>query len=259
MSQKQINNIAEDIKDILRFYEALGIERLPIKMAQKYKSAEARKPELRGPALVSEDMKADTYRLSAKATTVTHLPTSEKAAALKALQEEIGDCQRCKLSKGRINLVFGEGNIDAEIMFIGEGPGKEEDLQGRPFVGDAGQLLTKLIEKMGFKREDVYIGNIVKCRPPLNRAPEEDEINACGSLIKRQAEIISPKVIIALGRISAQTLLASKIPISKLRGRFYEYCDIPLMPTFHPAYLLRNPKDKRLVWEDAQKVLERLK
>ncbi len=268
MSQKQMSNIAEDIKDILRFYEALGIERLPVKIAQKYKSAvssatrlgrEARKPEFRGPALVSEDMKADTYRPTPKASPVARLATAEKTAALKVLRDEIGDCTRCKLSKERTNIVFGEGNIDAEIMFIGEGPGKEEDLQGRPFVGDAGQLLTKLIEKMGFKREDVYIGNIVKCRPPLNRAPEDDEINACASFIKRQAEIISPKVIIALGRISAQTLIASKILISKLRGRFYEYCGIPLMPTFHPAYLLRNPKDKRLVWEDVQKVLERLK
>ncbi|TAL22618.1 MAG: uracil-DNA glycosylase [Nitrospirae bacterium] len=203
-------------------------------------------------------MKADTYRPTSKASPVALLSTAEKAAALKALREEIGDCQRCKLSKGRTNLVFGEGSVDARILFIGEGPGREEDLQGRPFVGDAGQLLTKLIEKMGFKREAVYIGNIVKCRPPMNRAPEDDEINACSSFIKRQAEIISPKVIIALGRISAQTLIASRIPISKLRGRFYEYCGIPLMPTFHPAYLLRNPKDKKLVWEDAQKVLERL-
>jgi len=259
MSQKQMSNIAEDVKTVLEFYQALGFEKLPIKIKQKYKSAEARKAELRGPALVSEDMKADTYMLSAKATTVTHISMPEKTAALKALQEEIGDCKRCKLSKGRTNLVFGEGNADAEIMFIGEGPGREEDLKGRPFVGDAGQLLTKLIEKMGFKRESVYIGNIVKCRPPLNRDPEDDEINACGSFIRRQVEIISPKAIIALGRISAQTLIGSKITISKLRGRFYKYCDIALMPTFHPAYLLRNPKDKWLVWEDVQKVLELLK
>ncbi|MBI4684198.1 MAG: uracil-DNA glycosylase [Nitrospirae bacterium] len=187
-------------------------------------------------------------------------PNSEqKMSDLKALREEIGDCQRCKLSKGRANIVFGEGNLNTEIMFIGEGPGREEDIQGRPFVGDAGQLLTRLIEKMGFKREDVYIANIVKCRPPFNRDPEEDEMNACRQFVQRQIEIISPTVIVSLGRIASQTLTGSNVPISKLRGRFYEYCDIPLMPTFHPAYLLRNPKDKWLVWEDVQKVLERLK
>jgi DNA polymerase len=144
-------------------------------------------------------------------------------------------------------------------MFIGEAPGKEEDIQARPFVGDAGKLLTRMIEKMGLAREDVYIGNIVKCRPPLNRDPEEDEMKTCSPFIDRQIEIISPKVIISLGRVSAQTLIATKIPISKLRGKFYEYKGIPLMPTFHPAYLLRNPRDKWLVWEDMQKVLELLK
>ena len=126
-------------------------------------------------------------------------------------------------------------------------------------MGKAGQLLTKLIEKMGFKREDVYIGNIMKCRPPFNRDPEEDEISACSPFIKKQADIISPKVIVSLGRISTQTLIGMKIPIGKLRGKFYSYMDIPLMPTFHPSYLLRNPKDKWLVWEDAQKVLEKIR
>ena len=141
-------------------------------------------------------------------------------------------------------------------MFIGEGPGEDEDIQGRPFVGKAGQLLTKLIEKMGFKREGVYIGNIVKCRPPFNRDPEEDEINACFPFIRKQAEIISPKVIVSLGRISTQTLIpTNNVGIGKLRGKFYQFENIPLMPTFHPSYLLRNPKDKWLVWEDAQKVL----
>ena len=183
----------------------------------------------------------------------------DKQAGLEQLREEIGECQRCKLSRERKHIVFGEGNPDAALMFIGEGPGKEEDIQARPFVGDAGKLLTRMIEKMGLAREDVYIGNIVKCRPPLNRDPEEDEMKTCSPFIDRQIEIISPKVIISLGRVSAQTLIATKIPISKLRGKFYEYKGIPLMPTFHPAYLLRNPKDKWLVWEDMQKVLELLK
>lgn len=236
-------NITEDIKAVLEFYQALGFERLPIKTVDSSRYS-----------VVSKNQKQ-----SAISSRITNLASSEKIVALKTLRKEIGDCQRCKLSKGRTNIVFGEGNVDAELMFIGEGPGMEEDRQGRPFVGDAGQLLTKLIKKMGFKREDVYIGNIVKCRPPLNRDPEDDEINTCFPFIKGQIEIISPRVIVALGRISSQTLIGLKVPISKLRGKFYQYGNVPLMPTFHPAYLLRNPKDKWRVWEDAQKVLEKLK
>lgn len=241
--QNQNTKIAEDIKAVLEFYQALGFERLPIKTVDSSQYS-----------VVSKNQKQ-----SAISSRITNLASSEKIVALKTLRDEIGDCQRCKLSKGRTNIVFGEGNVGAEVMFIGEGPGMEEDRQGRPFVGDAGQLLTKLIEKMGFKREDVYIGNIVKCRPPLNRDPEDDEINTCLPFIKGQIEIISPRVIVALGRISSQTLIGLKVPISKLRGRFYQYGNVPLMPTFHPAYLLRNPKDKWRVWEDAQKVLEKLK
>ncbi len=179
-------------------------------------------------------------------------------AELDSLRKEIGDCHRCKLSSNRTHIVFGEGSSRAEIMFIGEAPGREEDIQARPFVGDAGKLLTSLIEKMGLRRDEVYIGNIVKCRPPYNRDPEEDEIDTCRQFIERQIDIIKPRVIISLGRISAQSLLNTRIPISKLRGRFWEYKGIALMPTFHPAYLLRNPKDKWLTWQDAMMVLERL-
>jgi len=246
--------VAEDIKAALEFYQALGFERLPINTIHDtgYKIQNKNNTPLNPPLIRGELKGGNVHRAST-------LNSGQKTDALKALREEIGDCSRCKLSKGRKNIVFGEGSPDAEIMFIGEGPGKEEDLQARPFVGEAGQLLTRLIEKMGFKREDVYIGNVVKCRPPLNRDPEDDEITACIGFLKKQIEIISPKAIISLGRISAQTLLGLKVPISRLRGRFYQYCDIALMPTFHPAYLLRNPKDKKLVWADAQKVLERLK
>ncbi len=144
-------------------------------------------------------------------------------------------------------------------MFIGEGPGKDEDIQARPFVGDAGKLLTKLIVKLGLKREEVYIANIVKCRPPFNRNPEEDEIAICKPFVEKQIEIIKPRIIVALGKISAHALLKINIPITKLRGNFFHYNDIPVMPTFHPAYLLRNPKDKWLTWEDMQKVLDKLK
>lgn len=145
-------------------------------------------------------------------------------------------------------------------MFVGEAPGKEEDIQGLPFVGDAGMLLTRLIEKMGFVRDDVYIANIIKCRPPMNRDPEEDEIASCRVFVEQQISLIRPKVIMTLGRIAVQTLLNSpKLKITAVRGRFYDYQGIPVMPTFHPAYLLRNPGDKWLTWADAQKVMERLK
>ncbi|MBI4698287.1 MAG: uracil-DNA glycosylase [Nitrospirae bacterium] len=239
----------KEIKKSLKFYQGLGFTHLPV-----------HKTALEG---LLDNILTDKK----KKTGITDLRVSEKKAGyiadkqavLKALRGEIGDCQRCKLAKGRKNIVFGEGNYDAKIMFIGEGPGREEDIQARPFVGDAGKLLTRLIEKMGFKREDVYIANIVKCRPPNNRDPEEDEIAACSPFLKQQVEIILPGVIMSLGRISAQTLTGSKIAISRLRGRSYDFNGIPLMPTFHPAYLLRNPKDKQLTWEDALKVLEKLK
>jgi len=236
-------DIREDIKTILNFCQSLGFERLPIQIPVR------NKPQSGGKSKVSE-LRSPSSELKSP---------HNKEAALDKLREEIGECQRCKLSKGRKHVVFGEGNPEAALMFIGEAPGKEEDIQARPFVGDAGKLLTRMIEKMGLAREDVYIGNIVKCRPPLNRDPEEDEMKTCAPFIDRQIEIISPMVIVSLGRISAQTLIATKIPISKLRGKFYEYKGIPLMPTFHPAYLLRNPKDKWLVWEDMQRVLELLK
>jgi DNA polymerase len=181
-----------------------------------------------------------------------------RAEWLKILRNDIGDCARCRLSKARKTVVFGDGNPRARLMFIGEGPGKEEDIQGKPFVGDAGQLLTRLIERMGFKREDVYIANIVKCRPPSNRDPKDDEIAACLPILKKQIRMISPEVIMTLGRIAAQALLEINTPISRLRGKFIEYEGIYIMPTFHPAYLLRNPKDKILVWADAQKVLAKL-
>jgi len=266
-NELKMAKIAEDIKAVLEFYQRLGFERLPINYSSKFKvqSLKLEDKETRDKKQVTSNNNAPSnppLKIRGgwgRYEDVTRHSSLEKTAALKELRKEIGDCQRCKLSKGRKNIVFGEGNIDAEIMFIGEGPGREEDLQARPFVGDAGQLLTKLIEKMGFRREEVYIGNIVKCRPPMNRDPEDDEINMCITFIKRQVEIISPKVIVSLGRISAQTLTGLKIPISKLRGRFFEYNSIPLMPTFHPAYLLRNPKDKWRVWEDIQKVLEKLK
>lgn len=180
-----------------------------------------------------------------------------QAASLEDLRSAIGDCQRCKLCAGRTNLVFGVGNPRASLMFVGEGPGRDEDLKGEPFVGRAGQLLTDIITKgMELRREDVYICNVVKCRPPENRNPEPDEVAACEPFLKKQIDIIRPDIIVGLGKFAVQTLLNSKVPISKLRGVWASYHGIKLMPTFHPAYLLRNPADKKLVWEDIKQVIK---
>lgn len=174
------------------------------------------------------------------------------------LKKKVSLCTSCGLSKTRKNVVFGSGDPDASLMFIGEAPGEEEDNQGLPFVGRAGQLLTKIIEAMGLKREDVYIANILKCRPPNNRAPLPSEILACESNVRKQVETIKPRVICTLGKFASQTLLKTETPISALRGHFREYSGIKVMPTFHPAYLLRNPDDKKLVWQDMKKVLKEL-
>jgi uracil-DNA glycosylase family 4 len=182
-----------------------------------------------------------------------------KAKTLEELRTAIGDCQRCKLSSGRTHLVFGVGNPKARLMFIGEGPGRDEDLQGQPFVGRAGQLLTDIITKgMGLRREDVYIANVVKCRPPDNRNPEPDEVASCEPFLKKQIDLVRPEIIIALGKFAVQTLLQTKAPITKLRGYWHSYHGIKLMPTFHPAYLLRNPADKKLVWQDIKKVINEM-
>jgi uracil-DNA glycosylase len=175
--------------------------------------------------------------------------------SLPKIREFIGDCTRCKLSKTRTKIVFGTGNPNAELMFVGEGPGRDEDLSGEPFVGRAGKLLTDMIKAMGLQREDVYIANVVKCRPPENRLPEKDEITACSPFLMRQIDVIKPKVICTLGSCSAQMLLQTTQGISKLRGEWFDFRDSKLMPTYHPAYLLRNPAAKTEVWKDLQKVM----
>ncbi len=175
------------------------------------------------------------------------------------LEKSALSCTRCRLSEGRTHVVFGEGNPKADLMFVGEAPGFDEDREGRPFVGQAGKLLTRMIEAMGLRREDVYIANCLKCRPPQNRDPFLDEIGSCQPYLLRQIELIQPKVIVALGKFTAQTLLISELSISRLRGRFHAFRGMKLMPTYHPAYLLRNPQDKRLVWEDLKKVMAALK
>ncbi len=178
--------------------------------------------------------------------------------AIEKVRHKLGDCQRCNLSQGRTNLVFGEGNPDARLVFVGEAPGADEDAQGRPFVGRAGQLLTRIISAMGLSRNDVYICNILKCRPPGNRNPKPDEIHACEPFLIKQIQAIQPEVICALGTFAAQTLLKKEVPITALRGRFHSYQGIKVMPTYHPAYLLRNERAKKLVWEDMQMVMKTL-
>ena len=175
------------------------------------------------------------------------------------VREDLGECTRCKLHSHRTQIVFGVGNPNAGLVFVGEAPGADEDAQGEPFVGRAGQLLTKIIEAMGMRREDVYICNIIKCRPPNNRTPEADEIMACQPFLLEQLRAIGPKFICALGGPAAQTLLRTKEPISRLRGKFYDYHGIPLLPTFHPAFLLRNPNEKKTVWEDMKLLLRHMR
>jgi uracil-DNA glycosylase len=181
---------------------------------------------------------------------------ASQADTLNAMKIEIGpDCSRCKLhTLGRRQVVFGVGNPNADLMFVGEAPGADEDIQGEPFVGRAGQLLTKIIEAIGMTRQDVYIANVIKCRPPQNRNPEPDEVEQCEPFLFRQIETIKPKVIVALGKFAAQSLLKTSEPITRIRGREYKYREAILMPTYHPAYLLRNPSSKREVWEDMKRV-----
>jgi DNA polymerase len=178
---------------------------------------------------------------------------------LEVIREELGDCKRCKLHNGRKTIVFGVGDPHAKLMFIGEGPGYDEDQQGEPFVGKAGQLLNKMIAAMNLRRDEVYIGNVVKCRPPQNRNPEPDEIAACEPFLRQQIDAITPRVLVALGKFAAQTLLRSNAPISALRGRWHSYQGIQLMPTFHPAFLLRSPDKKREAWNDLQLVMSEMR
>jgi uracil-DNA glycosylase family 4 len=173
---------------------------------------------------------------------------------LDEIRTDLGDCTRCKLHTGRRQIVFGSGNPDADLMFVGEAPGADEDEQGLPFVGRAGQLLTKIIEAIGLQRDDVYIANVIKCRPPANRNPEPDEIATCEPFLFRQIDTIRPKVIVALGTHAAHTLLRTDVPISRIRGKQHDYRGAILIPTFHPAYLLRSPERKRDVWEDMKLV-----
>ena len=186
------------------------------------------------------------------------LPVLNKSVALTEIRDDIGECTRCRLHKGRTKLVFGVGNVNADIMFVGEGPGADEDKQGEPFVGRAGQLLNNMITAMGIKREDVYIANVVKCRPPENRTPEKDECDTCSPFLLRQIEVIQPKMIVALGAVAAKNLLGLNDSMGNLRGKIYDFHGTKLVATYHPAYLLRDPRQKAEAWKDLQMVMREL-
>jgi uracil-DNA glycosylase len=242
----EITALAQSLRRHLQRRERAGIRILPNEPSGKASKAAA-----------AEDRQVST---STEADLVAEHSPEAGAASLEELRAEIGDCRRCKLCSGRTHIVFGVGNPHARLMFVGEGPGRDEDLQGEPFVGRAGQLLNDIITKgMGLKREDVYIANVVKCRPPDNRNPEPDEVAACEPFLKKQIDLVRPQVIVGLGKFAVQSLLQSKAPITKVRGIWHRYHGIKLMPTFHPAYLLRNPADKKLVWEDIKKVIKELR
>ena len=255
--QKKFIEIVADVRAHLEYQRALGIKTIEVNTPVVH-------PLREQPATVTVPNKKTVVaaaalpviRETAKTATSTQVG---QPMTLEAIREEIGECTRCKLHTGRKNIVFGEGDPKAVIVFVGEGPGSEEDQQGRPFVGEAGQLLTDIIEKgMKIKRAEVYICNIVKCRPPGNRNPEPDEVETCIGFVKKQIRAINPRVIVTLGNVPTQNLLGTKQGITKLRGTWQTYEGIPVMPTFHPAYLLRSPGEKKKVWEDIQLVMAKL-
>jgi len=249
--QQELLDIVTQVRAHLEYQKALGVTVVE-SIAVSVSAPAIFVQPMSNPIQAAEPAPINTVR---KEVTTTPSPRI-LSGTLIAVREELDECTRCKLSTGRNSIVFGEGSPEARLVFIGEGPGQEEDQQGRPFVGAAGQLLTDIIVKgMQLKREDVYICNIVKCRPPGNRNPEPDEIEACEPFLIKQLQAIKPQFIVALGNVAVKTLLKTKAGITSLRGTWQTYQGIPLMPTFHPAYLLRTPGDKKLVWEDIKKVM----
>jgi len=243
----------EGLAEHLEFLREIGLREIRVAAPAGPRARTAPPP---APAPTASAPQPPPAAAKAQAVSPKAAKTPGKAALLEALQtEEVGDCQRCRLCKSRTKIVFGVGNPEARLMFVGEGPGRDEDAQGIPFVGRAGQLLTDIIKAMKFSRDDVYIANIVKCRPPENRTPEPDEIEACRGFLEAQIGIIAPEVIVCLGAVAAHTLLDTTLGITKIRGEMRMFNGIPVMPTYHPAYLLRSPNKKRDVWEDMKQVM----
>jgi DNA polymerase len=249
---------SEQLRAHLEFFAALGVDgyRREPEWRSRVTEPEPAEPEPAEPESIAPRELRPSEPLEPTEPSEPMRVFSSQADALSGLRTEIGPhCSRCKLhTLGRRQVVFGVGNPNADLMFVGEAPGADEDIQGEPFVGRAGQLLTKIIEAIGMTRQDVYIANVIKCRPPQNRNPEPDEVEQCEPFLFRQIETIKPKVIVALGKFAAQSLLKTTDPITRIRGREYKYRDAILMPTYHPAYLLRNPASKREVWEDMKRV-----
>ncbi|MGQ3685742.1 MAG: uracil-DNA glycosylase [Candidatus Loosdrechtia sp.] len=250
--KKELVSVIRAFKTTIEIEKEFGVDTVTCDKLNTRKSPDATEPLT--DTITSFPMASKSVE---KKTTVTE---NKKRAGklLELLQQEMLVCHKCPLQKTRTNLVFGTGNPAADLMFVGEAPGRDEDTQGEPFVGRAGQLLNKIIEAIGMNRGDVYIANVLKCRPPANRNPLPDEIALCMPYLLKQIEIIKPKVLCALGTFAAQTLLGTKASVGALRGKFHDYKGIPLMVTFHPAYLLRNPNDKVKVWEDIKKVRDLL-
>ncbi len=268
--RQEFLDIVAQVRTHLEYQRTLGVRMIELPLSAESSRGEARhdsNPPQSTFAKGGTEEKKNPSLSEGKA--VEEVPPLQKESAgglaavqpstLDAVREELGDCRRCKLATGRSTIVFGEGNPKAVLVFVGEGPGYEEDQQGRPFVGAAGQLLTDIIVKgMKLAREDVYICNIVKCRPPNNRNPEPDEVDACIGFVKKQIAAIQPSVIVTLGNVPTQSLLGTKQGITKLRGTWQEYNGIPVMPTFHPSYLLRSPGEKGKAWEDIKLVMVKL-
>jgi uracil-DNA glycosylase family 4 len=256
--------IEEKFRERLAFYQDIGIDlfyrdRFPQQTASTAEEITLPKPAQKPQPMKPIGATPPTPKLNVlpRSADVSLFDSINKIAddALPKILADIGDCTRCKLHRGRNKLVFGDGNPNAQLVFVGEGPGRDEDAQGLPFVGRAGKLLNQMIEAMGLQRKDVYICNVVKCRPPENRAPEKDEVEICSPFLLRQLDTIAPKVIVCLGSVAAQTLLETNRGISHFRGQWLDFRGRKLMATYHPAYLLRNPSAKGEVWKDLQKVM----
>lgn len=247
------------VREYLQELAESGVDGIPEDQGHmaRSKGQERQKPEMSGAAGKGHTAAVDTGWNPEPVS----LPQPPAPQSLEEVRQELGDCRRCPLAATRANLVFGSGNSQADLLFVGEAPGADEDRQGAPFVGEAGQILTRIITAMGLSRQEVYICNVLKCRPPGNRNPQKDEIELCSPFLLKQVQAIKPKAIVALGTFAAQTLLGSKEPISRMRGKFHDFHGIPLMPTFHPSFLLRNKADKQRyweVWEDMAQVLRKL-
>jgi uracil-DNA glycosylase len=246
------------LADRIRYYNDLGIYDFYRRETTVQILPEEREPLPRAKGAVVTPVVADKEELL-EISTQPESAFADPAQGLRAIREDIGDCTRCRLAKqGRKQIVFGVGNSRAELMFIGEAPGADEDQQGEPFVGRAGQLLNNMIKAMGLRREDIYIANIIKCRPPGNRTPERDECETCSPFLMRQIATIKPKVLVALGAVAAKTLLAINAPMSELRGKWYDFRGTKLAVTYHPAFLLRDPRQKKEAWKDLQMVMKDL-